>query len=85
MLQYIIEWIWSNNNAADNDLNKKKAVLTIEKHYLKYKSNLRKNDIQSKKINSLAKKIVNITAFRKQNKRNKKNHKKNYSLKKIIM
>jgi len=83
MLQYIIEWIWSNNNTAvDINLNKKKAVLTIEKHYLRYKSNLRKNDIQSKKINSLAKKIVNITDFRKKNKKNKKNHKKNYSLKK---
>lgn len=83
MLQYIIEWIWPNNNTAvDVNLNKKKAVLTIEKHYLRYKSNLRKNDIQSKKINSLAKKIVNITDFRKKNKKNKKNHKKNYSFKK---
>ena len=53
-------------------VNKKKAVLTIEKHYLRYKSNLRKNDIQSKKINSLAKKIVNITSFRKQNKRTRR-------------
>jgi hypothetical protein len=79
MLQYIIEWIWSNNDAANINRNKKKAVLTIEKHYLRYKSNLRKNDIQSKKINSLAKKIVNITDFRK---KNKKNHKKNYSFKK---
>ena len=79
MLQYIIEWIWSNNDAANINRNKKKAVLTIEKHYLRYKSNLRKNDIQSKKINSLAKKIVNITDFRK---KNKKNNKKNYSFKK---
>ena len=83
MLQYIIEWIWSNNTVDINLNNKKKAVLTIEKHYLRYKSNLRKNDVQSKKINSLAKKIVNITDFRKKNnKKNKKNHKKNYSFKK---
>lgn len=83
MLQYIIEWIWpKNNTAVDINLNKKKAVLTIEKYYLRYKSNLRKNDIQIKKINSLAKKIVNITDFTKKSnrKKNKKNHRKQTTL-----
>tara|TARA_E500000178_G_C16461561_1_gene504675 strand:+ start:255 stop:479 length:225 start_codon:yes stop_codon:yes gene_type:complete len=65
MLQYIIEWIWSRNNNNISKFDKKKAVLTIETFYLNYKSNLRKKEIQNKKIKELAKKIVNITEFNK--------------------